>query len=191
MLQLNDRVMNTLTRNWWMLVLRGVAALLFGVMAFLYPAAAIGAVVGLFGLYGIVDGILAIVAAGKLGEQCAPWVLTLLSGCVSLLLGLIVFLYPGLPAIALLVVIAIWAALRGLLEIAAAVHLRKLITNEWLLGVGGLISIAFAAVLMYFPFAGSQGIIWLLAAYALVYGALQLGFAHRVHRYKPTAVAAV
>lgn len=184
MLQFNDQVMNTLTRNWWVLVMRGVVALLFGVLAFMYPAVAIGAVIGLFGLYAIVDGVLAIIAAVKLGAQCAPWVLTLLSGCVGILLGLIVFLYPGLPAVALLVIIAIWGVLRGLLDIAAAVQLRKLIANEWLLGLGGLISIVFAGVLMYVPFASGQAFIWLLAAYALVYGALQLGFAHRVHRYR-------
>jgi uncharacterized membrane protein HdeD (DUF308 family) len=169
------------TRYWWAIALRGAVAILFGVLAFAWPGVTLAALVLLFGAYAIVDGAAAIVVGIKQYGERERWWATLLGGIVSVGAGIVTFLMPGITALALLFVIAVWAILRGILEIAAAVRLRHVIEGEWLMGLAGALSIVFGLVLIAFPGAGALAVIWWIGAYAIVLGVVlvMLGFRAR------------
>ena len=134
-------VTESLARRWWAVALRGVAAIVFGILAFVMPGVTLAALILLFGAYALVDGVLDVVAAvsGRTGAR--SWWALLLAGLVSIAAGLVTFFWPELTAIALVYVIAAWAIVRGVFEIAAAVRLRTVIASEWWLGLSGALSI--------------------------------------------------
>jgi uncharacterized membrane protein HdeD (DUF308 family) len=152
-------------QHWWVMLLRGIFAILFGVIAFLWPGITLASLVVLIGICCLSDGIAAI-AAGLRGRF---WQSTLI-GVVSILAGLTVFFYPGLTTMALLYVIAFWAIARGVLDILAAIEFRKVIEGELLLGLAGLLSIAFGVFIILNPGAGALSILWVLATYAVLFG---------------------
>ena len=152
-------------RHWWVMLLRGIVAILFGVIAFLWPGLTLASLVLLIGACCMFDGIAAIAA----GLRERFWQSTLI-GIVSVLAGLATFFYPGLTAMALLYVIAFWAIARGALEILAAIEFRKVIEGELLLGLAGLLSIAFGVFIILNPGAGALSIVWMLAIYAVLFG---------------------
>ena len=163
--------MVTLAANWWSFVLRGVLAVLFGLIAWLMPHIALGALILLFGAYAIVDGIFNIVAAfRRTGDDRAPWWALLVSGIVSLIAGFVAFFYPGLTALALVFVIAGWAIATGVMSIVAAVRLRRQIEGEWLLALSGALSVVFGVLAAIFPGAGALAILIWIGAYAIVFG---------------------
>jgi uncharacterized membrane protein HdeD (DUF308 family) len=170
-------MITNLANNWWTFVLRGIFALLFGVIAFVWPGLTILALTYVFGFYAILDGIFALVAAWSNRSSDRWWVL-LLEGLLSLAAGVIAFVSPGSTALALLWVIAAWAILTGILEIVAAIWLRQEIENEWWLGLSGLASIIFGLLLVIWPGSGLVTISWLIGFYAIVFGVsmLMLGF---------------
>src|SRR5215510_11250914 len=129
--------MATMTRNWWALVLRGILAVLFGVLIIVWPSLALATLILMFAAYALVDGIFAVAGALSHREQYQHWWWTLLEGLLSILVGIFAFFYPGLTAITLLYVIAFWAILTGLFEVIAAFRLRQVIHNEWLLVLTG------------------------------------------------------
>jgi uncharacterized membrane protein HdeD (DUF308 family) len=185
-----------LTRNWWLLVLRGVLSILFGVVCFLMPGIALASLVLVFGAYALVDGVFAIVSA-TMGQSGRPWWALVLRGIAGIATGIITIFLPAITAISLLMVIAAWAIVGGVLEISAAIRLRKLIVGEWLLGLAGLASIVFGAMLFLSPGAGALAVLWIIASYAIVFGVLfiVLGFklrrAHgRIPQYEPFSQAA-
>ena len=163
---------------WWTLVLRGAVAILFGVLAFIWPGVTLSVLVLLFGAYALVDGIVAIIMGIKEYGDRERWWATLLSGLVSAAAGIVTFFMPGLTALALLSLIAFWAIVRGVFEIVAAIRLRHEIEGELLLGLGGALSIAFGLLMLFFPGAGALAVVWWIAAFAVVYGVmlLMLGF---------------
>jgi uncharacterized membrane protein HdeD (DUF308 family) len=134
-----------LPRYWWLVALRGLAAIIFGILAFSWPGAALTALVWIFGTYAIADGVLALYAATRSRGQHI-WA-SVLEGIVSIAAGLIAFFSPGTTALALLIVIAVWAIVTGLMEVIAAVELRHVIPNEWFLLLSGLLSILFGVLL--------------------------------------------
>ena len=152
-------------QHWWVMLLRGIIAILFGVIAFLWPGLTLASLVLLVGVAFLSDGI-ASVAAGLRGRF---WQSTLI-GVVSILAGLATFFSPGLTAMALLYVIAFWAIIRGVFEIMAAIEFRKVIEGEVLLGLAGLLSIAFGVFSLFNPGAGALSIVWMLATYAVLLG---------------------
>jgi uncharacterized membrane protein HdeD (DUF308 family) len=169
------------SRYWWAIAVRGAVAILFGVLAFAWPGATLASLVLLFGAYAIVDGIASVVMGVREYGQRERWWATLLGGLVSVGAGVVTFMMPGLTALTLLTVIALWAILRGVLEIVAAVRLRHVIEGEWLLGLGGALSILFGAAMIAFPGAGALAVIWWIGAYAIVLGVMlvALGFRAR------------
>src|SRR5688500_1132501 len=171
-----------LTRNWWAIALRGVAAIIFGLLTFVMPGITLAALVLLFGAYAIVDGVfnLVAVARGQAGERDEPRWLLVLEGIVSIAAGLVAFLWPGLTALALVYLIGAWAIVKGVLEVIAAVRLRRQIENEWWLGVSGALSIVFGALVMIAPGAGALALAFWIGAYAIVFGALLVGLALRL-----------
>lgn len=173
-------MLHVVTRNWWMLALRGILAILFGVLAYLVPGAAIYALVLLFGAYSFVDGIVAVVAGIRsYGERDRWWALVI-EGLAGIIIGIITFFYPGITALVLLYFIAAWALITGVLEIVAAIRLRREIKGEWLLALAGVASLLFGVLLLVLPSAGALALIWLIAAYAIVFGVLLLILAFRL-----------
>jgi uncharacterized membrane protein HdeD (DUF308 family) len=166
------------TSSWWALALRGLAALLFGLLAFLWPGITLTALVFLFGAYALVDGAFSIIAGIKSHGEFKRWGLLLLQGILSVAAGVFAFMVPAMTAFILLVLIASWAIVSGAFQIAAAIQLRKHIKGEWLLALGGVFSILFGAVLLFNPAAGALAVIWIIGAYAIVFGILliALGF---------------
>lgn len=172
-------MLTMLARNWWMLAVRGAAAILFGIGAFVWPGLTLSVLVLLFGAYALVDGVFALVA-GVIDRGGQRWWVLLLEGLAGIVVGVLTFLWPGVTALVLLWLIAAWALITGAFEIAAAVRLRKEIEHEWSLGLAGLASLIFGALLFAMPGAGALALVWMIGAYALVFGALLLVLAFRL-----------
>lgn len=168
-------ILDLVSRNWWMLALRGVAAILFALSAYFWPGLTLFALVMLFAAYAIVDGIMAAVVGAR-----AHWWMVMTFGLIGIAAGVITIFRPGLTAVALLMFIAAWAIIRGVLEVTAAIRLRKEITNEWWFVLAGLLSIAFGVMMFVYPGAGALSLLWVIATYALILGVVMLAFAFRL-----------
>jgi uncharacterized membrane protein HdeD (DUF308 family) len=174
-------VLPVLARNWWVLALRGLAAIVFGVLAFVWPGITLWVLVLLFGAYMLVDGTFAIVAAVRAAGREARWWLLLIEGVLGVLAGLVAVFWPGLTALALLYFVAAWAIVSGILEIIGAIRLRQEIEGEWALGLSGALSVLFGVLLAVIPApAGLLSLVWLIGAYALAFGVLLLVLAFRL-----------
>src|SRR5690348_16803500 len=136
-----------LARNWWALALRGIAAIVFGVVALFWPPAAVAALVAVFGAYALVDGIFNLVHAVRAGRSGQRWGALVFAGVVSLLVGVLTLSFPGVTALALVLWVAVWSLVTGVAEIVAAIRLRKTIRGEWLLALSGILSVAFGILL--------------------------------------------
>ena len=179
-------VVDQLARHWWVIGLRGLAAILFGVLAFVWPGMTLAVLVLLFGAYALVDGVLTLIAAFRGGVQHR--IVMLVEGVVSVLAGLAAFVWPGLTALVLLYIIAFWAIVTGVLEIVAAIRVRRAISNELGLVIGGVLSVVFGVVLLIAPGAGALAVIFLIGAYAVVFGIALLGLAWRLREHHQTAI---
>ena len=174
--------MMLLTRNWWLVVLRGLLAILFGLTAFFWPGLTWLVLVFMFGVYAMVDGAFAMLS-GLVSSKYSPrWWVFLLEGLVSVAAGVIALMRPGLAGFALILVIAAWAILTGILEIAAAIRLRREISNEWMLGFGGFVSIVFGFLVLFQPETGGLVITLMIGAYALIFGILLVALGLRLRK---------
>ncbi len=183
-------MLTKLAQHWWMYVVRGIAAIIFGVAAFAWPNETIAILIILFGAYAFVDGIFLIVSAvGSWSHIEDPW-LILLEGIIGVAIGAVTFHSPAITAMGLLFFIAAWSLATGVMEIAAAMKLRKELAGEiWLL-LSGMLSIAFAIVLMWMPLAGLVGLIWLVGIYAIAFGVTLIAFGFRLNGHRKHLVAA-
>ena len=172
----------SLARNWWMLALRGVLSIAFGVLVFFWPDLAWMVVIGLFAGYAILDGILAITAAVAGHERGRRWRALVVEGVVGIGAGVLTLVWPEVTGMVLLYLIGFWAVLTGVLEIAAAVRLRKEIEGEWVLGLAGLLSVGFGLVILLLPAAGALAVAWLIGASAVTFGVLMLALGLRLRR---------
>ena len=176
--------------DWRMLAVRGVAAVLFGVAALVWPDLTLWALVVLFGAFVLVDGVMALVAAFTRSQETeGDRGLLVLHGLLGIAAGAITFFWPGITALALLYVIAAWAFLIGILRIVGAVRLRKVIDNEWLLALTGLLWIALGAVLVVTPGTGALAIVWAIGLLALLAGVVELGLAWKVRSIQQAGAA--
>jgi uncharacterized membrane protein HdeD (DUF308 family) len=172
----------SIARSWWVLLLRGLIAILFGILAWVQPQITLSALILVFGAFALVDGVLGTwIAVGGRKEDESWWVL-LLWGLLGIGVGILTFLAPGVTTLVLLFYIAIWAIATGVLEIALAVRLRKEIQGEWRLIVGGLASVILGILLMANPGEGAIAVLWLVGAYAVLFGLLLAFLAFRVRR---------
>jgi uncharacterized membrane protein HdeD (DUF308 family) len=175
-------VADLLARNWWLLALRGFVGVLFGIVAFLWPGITLFALVCLFGAYAIVNGILSFVLA-YYAPKGYPRVSSLIfGGILGIIAGVIAFLLPGITALGLVILVAAWAIATGIMEIVAAIRLRKEISNEWLLILAGIASVGFGIVVSLFPAAGALVLVWWIGAYALVFGVLLMILAFKLRK---------
>lgn len=164
-------MLETLARYWWAVVLRGVAAVVFGLMAIVWPDITLWVLVLLFGAYAIVDGIVAFATAALGGGAAAGrrgWLIV--EGIVGVLAGVLTFIWPSITTLVLLFVIAAWAVVTGVLEIFAAIRLRREIEGEWLLVVSGVLSVLFGLLLVVWPTTGALALVLLIGIYAIAFG---------------------
>jgi uncharacterized membrane protein HdeD (DUF308 family) len=169
--------------DWRILALRGLAAIAFGALALGWPRLTLWALVILWGAFALADGILtlAAVATKAPATRARPW-LFIAQGLLGIAAGIITFVWPGITALALLFVIAAWALLTGVMQIMAAVRLRRELEGEWLLGLNGALSVLFGVLLVITPGAGALVITWLIGWWAVVFGVLLLVLAWRVRK---------
>ena len=185
-------LLEDLSDHWWVILLRGIVSVIFGVLAFRWPGATLLALVFLWGVYAVIDGAFALYLTYLAGRQQRRWWPYLLEGLVGIGAGVVAFASPGLTALTLLLLIAGWAIVSGVFEIIAAVDLRKQIDNEWLLGLAGVFSIVFGVLVAMQPDAGALAVVWTVGAYALVFGITLIALAFRVRGLgKPHRTAAV
>ncbi len=176
-------MLNVLARNWWAILLRGIAAIVFGIFAFVWPGVTGFALVVLFGAYAFVDGVFALIAAIRAAEAHERWWPLAVAGLIGIAIAAVVFFDWRLAAAALYFTIAVWAFLTGIFEIVAAVELRKAIEGEWLLILSGILSLLFGALMVAFPAAGVLTVIWLIGLYALLAGVVLIGLALRLRAH--------
>ena len=172
-----------LTRHWWSVALRGVLAVAFGVVAWIWPDITVHALVLLYGFYALVDGLLALAAllvGGSLVRDRRVWLIV--EGVAGIAAGVIAFLWPGITALVLLYLIAAWAIATGVLEIAAAIWLRRELRGEWLLALGGVVSVLFGVFLIVRPGEGAIAVVWLIGLFAIVFGVALIGLGLRLRR---------
>jgi uncharacterized membrane protein HdeD (DUF308 family) len=169
--------------NWWALALRGLAGILLGMLAFAWPEITITALVTVFGLYAIIDGLFAIVAALRGVRELDRWGWMLVEGIAGVIAGITALAMPLLGALVLTWIVALWAIVTGVLEIGAAFRLRKIIEHEWMLMLAGMLSLALGFVIVLQPGVGLTVIVTYVGAYALVAGAVTLVLAFRIRKW--------
>ncbi len=172
--------------NWWALAFRGIVAIVFAILTFFVPGLTLAAIVLMFGVWAFIDGILALISAVRAAQGHRRWGAFLLEGIVGIAAGLFTFFIPGLTLFFLIYLVAAWAIITGIFEIAAAIRLRRHIAGEWLLGLAGVISIVFGILIYIAPIAGAVVIVWWLGGYALIFGILLLVLAFRLRSLRST-----
>lgn len=178
-----------LARNWALVALRGVVAVLFGLFAIARPGITLTALVILFGAFALVDGMVAVWSAlfHRRGEP--RWLALLIAGIAGIGIGIVTFIMPGITALFLLYLIAAWAIIRGVVEIEMAVQLRKVLTGEWLLGLAGALSVIFGLFLMFFPGVGALAVTLWIGVWAIVLGFVVIALAFRLRKWNQMADA--
>jgi uncharacterized membrane protein HdeD (DUF308 family) len=177
-----------LARHWWVVGLRGLAAVVFGILAIIWPGMTLAVLILLFGAYALVDGVLDIFAAFRGGASHR--ILLLIEGIVGILAGLAAFFWPALTALVLLYIIAFWAIVTGVLEIISAIRLRRVINNEWGLIIGGVLSVLFGIVLLAAPGTGALAVVFVIGVYAIIFGIALLALAWRLRGHSHGATSA-
>ena len=171
-----------LGRNWWLLLLRGLVAIVFALLTWAQPGVSLAALVLVFGIYVLADGLLGVWSAIAKRRDNRHWWLLLLWGVVGIVVGVMTFIMPGITGLVLLMYIAAWAMITGVLQIVGAIRLRKEIKGEWLMILSGLVSVAFGVLLFLQPGAGALAVAWIIAAYAFIFGVLMVLLAFKVRK---------
>ncbi|HET7027339.1 MAG TPA: HdeD family acid-resistance protein [Candidatus Limnocylindrales bacterium] len=178
-------MLDLVTRNWWLFAIRGIAAIIFGVLAFLWPGPTVVVLVALFGAYALVDGasMLVSLVRGEPGARRHAWAVAIM-GLLGIAAGIITFFVPGWTAVTLVYVVAFWSIALGVFQIAAAIRLRREIEGELWMAIGGILAILFGVYLAVFPGAGLISLVWLVGAWAILFGISNLVFAWRARELK-------
>jgi len=184
-------MLHALAKNWWLLLIRGIAAIVFGVLAFAWPGLTLVTLVLFYGAFALVDGVIALVAALTGGARPVPTWWLVVVGILGIGAGIATFVMPGITAILLILFIGAWALVHGIFEIIGAIQLRKEIDNEWMLILGGALSVLFGLIVVIAPGAGALGLIWAIASYSIVFGILFIALALRLRKHShPTGAPA-
>jgi uncharacterized membrane protein HdeD (DUF308 family) len=183
----NGPMASGLSHAWWVILVRGVVAVLFGLLALVWPGLTLLALILLFGIYAIIDGVVSFAHAFDAGRRGQNWVWPVIVGIISIAAGIIALVWPGETALVLVFIIAAWALITGIAEIISGIALRREITDEWLLILGGVISVVFGVLVFLRPGAGALALVWLIGFYAIVLGAERIALAFRVRGLTGTA----
>lgn len=176
-----------LAKYWWVFLLRGIFSIVFGVLAFTMPGLTIATLVIVWGAYAFADGLFALYASATGGAKPGDHWLVGLQGMIGLAAGIVTLLMPGVTALGLLIAIAAYSLVVGVLQIAAAIKLREEIEGEFWLGLSGLVSILFGMFIIARPGEGALAVIWIIGAYALIFGVFLISFAFRIKGHGQTA----
>lgn len=168
------------SRIWWAVALRGILAVLFGIIALIFTGQTLLALVYVFGAFALLSGLMEIVTAVRAGEAHVRWGWLAVAGIVGVAAGIVSFVWPGITALALLFVIAAWAIISGVAEIAFALSWPDTLAHPWLAALSGAISVVFGILLVVWPRSGVIALTWLVGIYAIIYGATQLYYAYRL-----------
>ena len=174
-----------LAKNWWMFVLRGVFAIIFGVLAWVWPGITLIALIYLFAAYSLIDGVTSLIAIFSEGGR-TRWFGLLLEGVLGIGAAIVAIAWPGLTTLAFAYFIGAWAVISGVLKIVTAIRLRQEIDNEWWIGLSGLLSIVFGIILFVAPGAGVLSILWLIGIWAIVIGVFLIMAGFRLRSAKDT-----
>lgn len=173
-----------LSREWGWIAFRGIVSIVFGILAFVWPFATVWALAILWGIYVLTGGMSAIAASWGMQKNSSLWWPYLLFGVVGVIAGILAFVWPGITAAALLYVIAFWAIISGVIEIAAAIRLRREIEGEWFLILSGAFAVIFGALLIAYPLIGVLAVVWIIGCYAVASGILLLILAFKIRKYR-------
>ncbi|HEV2236823.1 MAG TPA: DUF308 domain-containing protein [Ktedonobacterales bacterium] len=168
------------SRIWWAVVLRGVIAILFGIVALFFTGQTLLSLVYVFGVYAVLNGLLAIIAAARAGEAHRRWGWLVVSGIAGVAIGIVSFVWPGLTAVTVVVIVAAWAIIVGVFEIGFALSFPDTLAHPWLAALSGALAVAYGVLLGVWPRTGAVTLTWLLGIYAIVYGVSLLYYANRL-----------
>ena len=171
---------NLMTQNWWAIALRGFAAVLFGIAAFMWPDITLGVLAPLFGAYAMINGVFAVIEAFSRDVSRERWWALLFEGVVSIVVGAMILIWQGLTTMGLLFLIAFWAIMTGVFEIITAIRLRHEIRGEWMMALIAILSMAFGLLLLAFPVAGAFSVILMIRAFVFAIGALMIALAFKL-----------
>lgn len=179
--------LQALAQGWWLVLLRGLVSIMFGILAFAWPGKTLVVVILIFGAFMLVDGILALVSAftgrARPGRSGPTWWLILV-GLAGIAAGIVTFMQPGLTALVMMVFIGAWAAVHGVFEIVGAIQMRKEAGIQWMLVLSGVLSLVFGLILLTLPGPGVLGLVWAIAAYAVVFGVTLVVFSFQLRKFK-------
>jgi uncharacterized membrane protein HdeD (DUF308 family) len=175
-----------LARNWWLLVLRGLSAILFGLAVWVWPNLTLATLALFLGIYLLLDGVFAISAGLGRYKGSQPWWWLLIEGAFGLAAGTFALLSPHLSAFTILYLLAVWAISTGLLAIMAAIQLRKEVVDEGLLALSGVLTVGLGMILMIWPEAVALTAVWFIGGYALASGLLLIGLGFRLWNWQCT-----
>lgn len=178
------------TSNWWVLAIRGLIAILFGILTFAWPGITLTFLALIFGVYALLDGVFSLVAVFRGGQSRERWWGLLIEGVLGIIAGIVTFIAPPATVVALVYIIAAWAVITGIMEISAAIHLRRHVKGEWLLILMGIVSILLGLLLMSYPTGGAVVLAYWIAAYAIVFGGLMIALAFRLKSHPGLPIVA-
>ncbi len=179
-------MLHALAKNWWLVMLRGVCAVLFGILTFIWPGITLATLVLLYGAFALVDGVLALISAITGGSPAPRWWLVLI-GLLGIAAGLVTLVLPGMTAFILLLFIAGWAIATGVMEIFGAIKLRKEIDNEWWLIANGVVSVLFGLILIVQPATGALALLFVIGTFAIIYGVTLISLSLRLRKHSHPA----
>ncbi len=169
----------TMSEHWWVLLLRGLLAILFGILAFAWPGLTVVILVTIWGVYALIDGIFGVVAGIR-----GKWTSLVILGLLGIAAGVVALLWPGLTAVSLLWVLAIWIIVAGAMQISAAIRLRKEVQGEWMWIASGVLMVGLGLLFFLRPGAGILSVTWLLGSLAIVWGILLVMLAFKLKGLK-------
>ncbi len=183
-------MLQTVARHWWILLLRGVLAVILGILALAVPGVTALALALLFGAYALIDGIFAVVASIRMTHTDAKWGWLLAEGVLGVLFGIAALAFPGITLLLLVYIVAAWAIVTGITAISTAWRVRKMIAGEWLWMLVGALSIAFGIVVAFEPGAGVFAVVYTFAFYAILTGVTFIGLSFRLRSASTNAASA-
>lgn len=173
-------MLERISRNWWMFALRGLVAVIFGVLALVWHDQVLKALVLVFGAFALVNGIVTLFTGLSSAPYFSRWWALALEGTAGIICGLMGIFMPAITTQALLILISAWALFTGISEIMVAIQFRRVLKDEWMLILGGLLSIVFGALLVVYPAAGAVSLTWTIGLFAITFGSSEIIFALRL-----------
>jgi len=177
-------MLHALAKCWWLVLLRGIAGIVFGILAFVWPGLTLAALVLLYGAYALVDGVFSLIAAFTGGAKPVPTWWLVVVGLAGIAAGLVTFFWPGITALVLIFFIGGWAIAHGIFEIVGAIKLRKEIDNEWWLILAGALSVLFGIIVIAAPGAGALALVWVIGIYSFAFGILLVGLSLKLRKHR-------